>query len=175
MNWLQRFLRNREINKRVRAEIREARRQANEVIPFARREFYGLSFIWWAADADGHIGEFSGGYGPIPTVVFADEARFNSVWDYFISRAPESFANRDRYHYLPDSEKSSMGLYTWNEEEEYGWYSRVLVPVEIPEKPLLVSETPDFVREFITLCTVPSIRFREVERVNIDELLQCTP
>ena len=140
-----------------------------------------MDFTWYAIDAVGQIAVLTTGYGPIPKIVFADQAAYDQLEDLFIalpSRSdarvtPEQETLRREKHLNFDVflKEASKGLFSYfdrsdNSREDYQL-------IAYPTVPLTMDQLPSACQAALGRMRLPNLRFDENHRLNATAYFEC--
>jgi hypothetical protein len=147
---------------------------------FQRNQFYGWDFYWYAVDSEGSIAQLSSGYAPIPERVFLDKTEYIEINDYFQNLPPitksylssrfQEIKNQSPDGYLTALEDAKRGLYVF--EEKSDWSNNYEI-CALPEKELKLCNLPAEVQKFLNPLTIETVKFREVEEINVLHYFKC--
>ena len=146
---------------------------------FKREDFYGLTFHWYAVDADELIAKFISGFGVIPKNVFADRLLYEKVDNYF-----ENLPANKKYILSPfakivqqqsrESDNSvwyeaMKGLYIYD-EKDYGHDYDLL---SSPKSPIIFSQQPNEIRKFLSSFFILDVKFNEQKQIDPRNYFEC--
>lgn len=124
---------------------------------------------WYAIDGHGHLAMFtSAGPGPIPRVVFRDLESHLMLVEYLHNLPLRGRAEvLVRYPCMDDFQGAARrGFFAIDYEGEFasGWYRLVARP----ETPLVLSELPSWVRQWLEPICLNEVSFASIEGTQVD-------
>ena len=125
----------------------------------------GPDFEWFGIDSEGHVAAFTNaGHGPVPATVFSSWELFNRTLDT-ISALPQIgdaewiVSKPPRFDTWQDWASRGLFAFDWQHAPSLPAPTLPYDLFAIPSRPLLVSQLPDDVADFISGTTFPSLQF----------------
>ncbi len=148
---------------------------------FTRAEYLGLDLPWYAVDAIGHLAVLMTGYGAIPKTVFADQASYNFLDEYFEARPEQGQAGitddqaelqrRHNLNFDSFEKDARRGLFSYFHRGNSA--SEPYELIAYPLTPLNFDQLPEGCRSALKFLSFEAIHFDKSHRLNVAEYFAC--
>ena len=141
-----------------------------------RVDLEGTLARWFALDADGHIGVFTGAYAAWPRSVFEDYPAVSDADAFLASAPPVTEGILSREYCLTGGDptfplrEASIGLYSFDAPSEVEG-STVYYMNALPKRPILVQDAPSPLRRAASLVYLKNLHFADVASIDLSGLV----
>jgi hypothetical protein len=146
---------------------------------FAREQFYGVNWFWYAIDCEGYVGIFTSGYSPIPKAIFQGNTReryerlvrpmyqLAEDKESCLTERKQREQTRGVADYSEQLLDARMGLFVYEgDENPYELVAYSSEPIHVSE---LLADTAD---EISKVC-FSNLKFIDTPSIDVENYFEC--